>query len=375
MSTSNRPPLVSCTPIALLLILIALAVWFAVPRIPGWFSRDPHADAVPRAITARGDLASDEQATIQLFENSSPAVVHIQTSRLARRSYSLSPFEIPLGSGSGYVWDERGYIVTNAHVIAQASRAVITLADGADWDANLVGVAPEYDIAVLQIDAPRAGLHPISVGASKDLRVGQKVFAIGNPFGLDHTLTTGIISALGREIVGANRQRISGMIQTDAAINPGNSGGPLLDSAGRLIGMNTAIYTETGSNVGIGFALPVDVINAVVPQIIRSGKIAPPVLGVRGVSDQLKQRLGLPGVPIGAVEPRSGAEAAGLKSLEQLDDGSVRCDVITAVEGEKVDSIEAMRAVLVRYRPGDKVKIDVARGEQRLTLDVTLMAR
>jgi S1-C subfamily serine protease len=374
MANSNRSPLIGCTPAALFLILLVVLAWAIAPRVPEWLGRKPRIDAEPRAVTARGDLAADEQGTIELFQRVSPAVVHIQTSRLARRNLSLSPFEIPLGSGSGYVWDERGYVVTNAHVIAQASRAVVTLADGASWDATLVGEAREYDIAVLQIDAPRAQLRPIAVGVSKDLHVGQKVFAIGNPFGLDHTLTTGIISALGREIVGANRARIGGMIQTDAAINPGNSGGPLLDSAGRLIGMNTAIYTETGSNVGIGFALPVDVINAIVPQLIRSGSATTPVLGVRGLADQLKQRLGLRGVPIEQVEPESGAARAGLRSAEQLSDGQLRCDVITAVEGEKVDSIEAMRDVLVRYRPGDTVKVDVLRGGETLTLAVTLMA-
>jgi S1-C subfamily serine protease len=375
MATSNRSPLVSCTPIALLLLVLIAAGWYVVPRIPTWIRQDPHVDAEPRAIAARGDLAADEQGTIALFESASPAVVHIQTSRIARRSYSLSPLELPLGSGSGYIWDLRGYVVTNAHVIAEASRAVVTIADGNEWDATLVGVAPEYDIAVLQIAAPRSALHVIAVGTSRDLRVGQKVFAIGNPFGLDHTLTTGIISALGREIVGANRQPIGGMIQTDAAINPGNSGGPLLDSAGRLIGMNTAIYTETGNSVGIGFALPVDVINAVVPQLIRSGRVSPPVLGVRGVPDQIKRRLGVSGVPIYSVEPDSGAAQAGLKSLEELADGTLRCDVITAVEGQKVDSIESMRDVLVRYRPGDRVTIDVARGGEKLQLAVTLMAK
>ena len=250
MSNERRPPLVTCTPFALVLALLAVVGWFAWdPYVahfvaPAKFVGTASADAKP--VAPRGEFAPDEQATIDLFEKSSPSVVHIRTSRLARNRFSMSAMEYPLGSGSGYVWDERGFIVTNAHVLANATRARVTLADGTESDAKLVGEAHEYDIAVLQIEVPGEKLPALRIGASKDLRVGQKVFAIGNPFGLDHTLTTGIISALGREIAGADRVRLKGMIQTDAAINPGNSGGPLLDSSGRLIGMNTAIYTETG---------------------------------------------------------------------------------------------------------------------------------
>lgn len=375
METRTRPPLVTCTPIALLLILLVVALVFAWNRFGGSFLRSGPVEADPRPITARGDLAADEQANIELFERCSPSVVHITTTRLARRVYSLSVDEMPVGTGSGYVWDERGYVVTNAHVLAGASKAYVGLTDNTQFEANLVGAAPEYDVAVLQIQATREQMRPILVGASKELKVGQRVFAIGNPFGLDHTLTTGIISALGRDILGANRVPLKGMIQTDAAINPGNSGGPLLDSAGRLIGMNTAIYTETGSNIGIGFALPVDVINAIVPQLIRNGRVDPPILGVREAPQQVKRVLGLDGVVVSSVEPGSGAEKAGMRSLEQLGDGSIQADVILSVAGEKVASLMDVRQVLVKYRPGDKVDVELQRGSERKTLSVVLQGR
>ncbi|MBK7876126.1 MAG: trypsin-like peptidase domain-containing protein [Planctomycetes bacterium] len=375
MEPRQRTPLVTCTPVALVLVLLVLVSILAWDRIGGAFTRSTHVDADPRPIAARGDLAADERATIELFERCSPSVVHITTTRLARRSFSFSALEMPVGTGSGYVWDERGYVVTNAHVIADASKAYVTLTDNSEWSASLVGAAPEYDIAVLQIDATRAQMPPILVGTSKDLRVGQKVFAIGNPFGLDHTLTTGIISALGRDILGANRVQLKGMIQTDAAINPGNSGGPLLDSAGRLIGMNTAIYTETGSNVGIGFALPVDVVNAVVPQLIRNGRVVPPIIGVREAPDQVKRMLGVDGVVIASVEPGSGADKAGVRSLEQEEDGSIAADVILSVAGEKVSNLTDVRQVLVKYRPGDAVDLELLRGKEKKTVSVVLQGR
>jgi len=375
MSSERRPPLVSCTPAALLIVALALAAWLAWERVVPWFRSPERPDAEPRPIEARGDLAADEQSTIALFEDASPSVVHIRTSLVARTRFSASATEYQLGSGSGYVWDARGFVVTNAHVLDKASRARVTLADGSEWNALLVGAAEDYDTAVLQIEAPPERLTPIRVGESKSLRVGQKVFAIGNPFGLDHTLTTGIISALGREIVGANRVRLANMIQTDAAINPGNSGGPLLDSAGRLIGMNTAIYTETGSNVGIGFALPVEVVNSVVPQLIRMGRVAPPIMGVREASEQVKRFLRVEGVVIDVVEPGSGAEKAGLRSLERLEDGSIVADVIVGVAGEKVESLQDIRRVLMQHEAGERVEVEFQRGSERQRVQVMLQRR
>ncbi len=245
--------------------------------------------------------------------SASPSVVYLTSLALKRDIFSLNLFEIPHGAGSGFVWDQDGHIITNFHVIQEASGARVTLADHSVWDAQLVGTAPDQDLAVLYINAPKHQLKPIAIGTSGDLQVGQKVFAIGNPFGLDQTLTTGIISALGREINAVTGRTISGVIQTDAAINPGNSGGPLLDSAGRLIGVNTAIYSPSGVSTGIGFAVPVDTVNRVVPQLIRHGRIIRPGLGVRIADDATARRFGLQGVLIIQVEKGSAAETAGLR--------------------------------------------------------------
>jgi S1-C subfamily serine protease len=256
-------------PLLLLLGLGLVLAWRFWPRAP-WTGLDPN--AVPRAVTPRGDLAEDEKTTIAIFRQASPSVVHITTLALRQDAFSLDLFQIPRGTGSGFVWDQDGHVVTNYHVIQGADAARVTLADQSSWTARLVGAYPDKDLAVLMIDAPKNRLRPIPVGTSHDLQVGQKVFAIGNPFGLDQSLTTGVISALGREIESVTRQTIKDMIQTDAAINPGNSGGPLLDSAGRLIGVNTAIFSPSGAYAGIGFAIPVDEVNRVVPKLIRHGK-------------------------------------------------------------------------------------------------------
>jgi S1-C subfamily serine protease len=256
----------------LLLIGAFLVWWFGLLKFGGDAAGE--ANAVPRVVTPRGDLAAEEKATIELFREASKSVVYIRTIALRRDVFTLNVYEIPEGTGSGFIWDEQGHIVTNYHVIRTASAAHVTLADNSTYNAQLVGVEPAKDLAVLQIDAPKRLLRPIPIGTSRDLLVGQTVFAIGNPFGLDQTLTTGIISALNREIQSVTRQPIQGVIQTDAAINPGNSGGPLLDSAGRLIGVNTAIYSPSGAYAGIGFAIPVDTVNQVVPQLIQQGRNA-----------------------------------------------------------------------------------------------------
>ncbi len=229
---------------------------------------------------------------------------------------------MPEGTGSGFIWDEGGHIVTNYHVIKGADGAHVTLADHTTYRASLVGAAPDKDLAVLHIDAPKDKLVPIRIGNSTDLQVGQMAYAIGNPFGLDLTLTTGVISALGREIQSVTKRTIKNVIQTDAAINPGNSGGPLLDSAGRLIGVNTAIYSPSGSSAGIGFAIPVDEVNRVVPQLIKNGKVERPGLGVQVAHDQLARELG---VQKGAVIVRafrnSPAAKAGLRPTRRDSSG------------------------------------------------------
>src|SRR5215467_10367345 len=252
--------------------------------------------AAVRAVSPRGDLASAEKAVIALFRQASPSVLHITAISVQRDLFTLNLYQIPEGTGSGFVWDHSGNIITNFHVIQNADVAQVTLGDQTTWEARRVGVAPDKDIAVLRIDAPTNRLQPIPIGTSKDLQVGQSVFAIGNPFGLDQSLTTGVISALGREIESVTRRPIQGVIQTDAAINPGNSGGPLLDSAGLLIGINTAIYSPSGVSAGIGFAVPVDTVRWVVPQIIRHGKVERIGLGLTTWDEQITARQGLRGL-------------------------------------------------------------------------------
>lgn len=329
--------------------------------------------ATPRPITPRNSLGAEERATITLFREASPSVVYITTVARQRDFFNLNVFEMPQGSGSGFVWDQEGHIITNFHVIQEASGAKVTLADQSVWDAELVGVAPDQDLAVLQITAPRNQLKPIALGTSNDLEVGQSVLAIGNPFGLDQTLTTGVISALGREIKAVTGRTIAGMIQTDAAVNPGNSGGPLLDSAGRLIGVNTAIFSPSGASVGIGFAVPVDTVNRIVPQLLRNGAIIRPGLGVRIGDDSVSRRLGVAGVLIIDVEKGGAAEAAGLRGTRRDNRGGIILgDIIVGVNGERVASSNDLLNVLEKRSVGDTVKVAVLRGETRTTVSVTL---
>ena len=352
------------------LTLIVGLVWLIGNRLRGGFLAP---DVVPRAVTPRGDLAADESATIALFRHASPAVVYLTSLALKRDIFSLNLFEIPHGAGSGFVWDQDGHIITNFHVIQEASGARVTLADHSVWDAQLVGTAPDHDLAVLYINAPKHQLQPLAIGTSGDLQVGQKVFAIGNPFGLDQTLTTGIISALGREINAVTGRTISGVIQTDAAINPGNSGGPLLDSAGRLIGVNTAIYSPSGVSTGIGFAVPVDTVNRVVPQLIRHGRIIRPGLGVRIADDATGRRFGLQGVLIMQVEKGSAAETAGLRGTQRDSEGRLLLgDVIVSVNADPITASGDLLNVLEKYAVGTTVTVAVLREGTRVTVPVTL---
>ncbi|HJV60975.1 MAG TPA: trypsin-like peptidase domain-containing protein, partial [Albitalea sp.] len=259
---------------------------FALPA----HARSP---APPRSAAVRGPLSGEELNNISVFKSASPSVVNITALGLERELFSMNVQQVPRGTGTGFVWDDRGHIVTNFHVIQEASAARVTLSDQSSYKAQLVGVFPDRDIAVLKIDAPRDKLPPIAIGTSRDLQVGQRVYAIGNPFGLDQTLTTGIVSALNREIESVTRRTIRGAIQTDAAINPGNSGGPLLDSAGRLIGVNTAIFSPSGASAGIGFAIPVDEVNRIVPRIIRDGRMVRPAIGITAGPDAMRQALKL----------------------------------------------------------------------------------
>jgi len=330
-------------------------------------------ESAARPVVPRAGLTEDERSLTALFEEASPAVVFITSVTLRRDFFRFNVMEIPGGTGSGFVWDERGSIVTNYHVISQADRAEVTLADGSNWEASLVGTAREKDLAVLHIEAPRDRLRPLAIGSSHDLKVGQTVLAIGNPFGYDQTLTTGIVSALGREIVSTDGVPIRDVIQTDAAINPGNSGGPLLDSAGRLIGVNTAIVSPSGAYAGIGFAIPVDTVNWVVPQLIAYGKVQRPSLGVELASDHLVRRSGIEGAVVIAVERGSSAERAGIRPAYRDRRGRVVVgDVIVAIDGEPVRSGGELGLALEQRRESDTVTLTVDRESQRLELRVTL---
>jgi S1-C subfamily serine protease len=291
-----------------------------------------------------------------------------------RDAFSLNVQEVPEGTGSGFVWDQDGHIVTNYHVVRGAQAAKVTLADHSTWNASLVGVSPSHDLAVLYIDAPKNKLPPILIGTSGDLQVGQKTLAIGNPFGLDHTLTTGVVSAVGRDIKGQSGTVLEGMIQTDAAINPGNSGGPLLDSAGRLIGVNSAIVSPSGAYAGIGFAIPVDTVNQVVPEIIRYGNVARPTIGVRLATPQLARQLGVDsGALVFDVIPNSGATKAGLHGTRRDRDGNVSLgDVIVAVDGQQVENPLDLNRLVGKHRVGDQVKLTIVRNDERQDVEVTL---
>lgn len=331
--------------------------------------------AAPRAVTARGELFSGEKSTIALFRQASPAVVNITAIGVQRDLFTLNLYQIPQGTGSGFVWDTRGNIITNFHVIQNADAAQVTLADQSNWKARVVGVAPDKDLAVLRIDAPANRLPPIPIGTSKDLQVGQSVFAIGNPFGLDQTLTTGVISALNREIESVTRRPIQGVIQSDAAINPGNSGGPLLDSAGRLIGVNTAIYSPSGASAGIGFAIPVDTVNRIVPELIRSGKVTRPGLGVQIADEQIAQRLGVSGVLVVDVAKGSAASRAGIQPTRRDTEGRLRLgDIIVAIDGKKVTTPNDLFLLLEKYQIGDAVTVSMLRDGKTIQAKVTLEA-
>ncbi len=360
--------------VGLLSVACLLAVVFARQTWLGSASlNDPR--AAPRTVTARGELFSDERSTINLFRQASPSVVNITTIGVERDLFTLNLYQIPQGTGSGFVWDINGDIITNFHVIQNADSAQVTLADQSNWKARVVGVAPDKDLAVLRIDAPANRLRPIPIGTSKDLQVGQSVYAIGNPFGLDQTLTTGVISALNREIESVTRRPIQGVIQSDAAINPGNSGGPLLDSAGRLIGVNTAIYSPSGASVGIGFAIPVDTVNRIVPELIRSGKIIRPGLGIQIADDQIAQRLGVTGILVVDVARGSAAAKAGIQPTRRDAEGRLRLgDIITALDGKKVESPTDLYLLLEKYKIGDAVNISILRNGKTVETKVALEA-
>jgi S1-C subfamily serine protease len=321
----------------------------------------------------RDDLNSEEKATISLFERSAPSVAFITTSTYRYDFFSRNATEVPRGSGSGFVWDRAGHVVTNYHVIQGADKAQVTLGDGSSYPAKLVGYAPEKDLAVLKIDPEGKQLRPLPVGVSQNLLVGQSVYAIGNPFGLDQTLTTGVISALGREIKSVSGIPIRDVVQTDAAINPGNSGGPLLDSKGRLIGVNTAIYSPSGAYAGIGFAIPVDVVSWVVPELIEHGRILRPTLGVELATQSIMNRIGKEGALVINVLQGSTADKAGIRPTRRDAQGGILLgDIIVALNTEKVKNTNDLFLALEQYRAGDEVELEVLRGEEKVTVALVL---
>ncbi len=330
---------------------------------------------LPRLTSQETAWLEDEKNTIDIFQRTAPSVVFITSLVLRRDFFTLDIFEIPRGTGSGFVWDQKGHIVTNYHVVEGASSLNVTLADHSTYEARLVGVAPSKDLAVLSIKAPPDLLPPIPLGSSANLRVGQKVLAIGNPFGLDHTLTTGVVSALGREITSMTDRKIHNVIQTDAAINPGNSGGPLLDSRGRLIGVNTAIIAPAGTSAGIGFAIPVDTVKRVVPQLIQYGKFIRAGLGVSFVADAIAERLGVKGVIIGRVYPQSNAEKAGLRGVSRTRRGEyVLGDIIVSADGSPVKNYDNLAYILEKHEIGDIIDLEIIREGKKMRIKVQLEA-
>jgi len=354
---ASTSPLTRWLPFLVIVLSFLLVLQAWMPRLIDWSA----GEATARPIAPRGNLAEDEESTINLFRDASKSVVYITTTEVGR-DFFFNVLEIPRGTGSGFVWDERGHIVTNYHVVRDAARVRVTLPDQSTWPATVVGASPERDLAVIRVTAPSGRLPPLLVGESNNLQVGQKVFAIGNPFGLDQTLTTGILSGLGRQIPSQNGV-MEDLIQTDAAINPGNSGGPLLDSAGRLIGVNTAIYSPSGASAGVGFAIPVDTVQRIVPQLINDGRVLHPDIGARYVPDQITQRLGLEGVMIGEVDPNSAAAQAGLTGVRQAADGEILLgDLIVAVDGKPVAQVQEFLKLLENYKVGQTVALTITRG-------------
>lgn len=358
----------------LLFILIGLiALLFLLPRFETlWLSMD----AEPRAVTARGALSDTERTNIEIFRQASPSVVYITTLTDTFNLWTRDITRIPRGTGSGFVWDRYGHIITNYHVLEGASEIRIHLSDRRMLSAVLVGASADHDIAVLRIPMVSNMPAPLPIGTSSDLKVGQMMYAIGNPFGLDQTLTTGVVSALNRSLYNDNGSQIKGLIQTDAAINPGNSGGPLLDSAGRLVGINTAIYSPSGVYAGIGFAVPVDTVNRIVPRLIAKGHYRRPRLGIT-IDDELNKaitgKLGIKGVAVIGVREGSPAHRAGLHSMRMLSREGVRVgDIILSIDGDEVDTPALLLDTLEKYHSGDRIKLQYLRENEVKSTIITL---
>src|SRR6266496_4464561 len=334
----------------------------------------PWTNTSARTVDQRGPLSEAERANIELFERVSPSVVQV-----AARSAAGNPLaededgEAAAGaaSGTGFVWDNAGHVVTNNHVVQNGREVAVRFASGEVAQAELIGVAPNYDVAVLRIKNARQLPPPVALGSSTELKVGQSAFAIGNPFGLDQSLTSGIISALKRRLPTSSGREIANVIQTDAAINPGNSGGPLIDSAGRVIGVNTAIISPSGSNAGIGFAIPVDVVNRIVPELIRNGRVTPPGIGIVAASEAVATRLGVEGVVVVRTAPGSSAERAGLRGIDPRT--KKPGDIIVGINGKPVRGLADLIQELERVGVGKRVTVSVQREGREVPVELEVM--
>ena len=326
-------------------------------------------------FVAEQPLSAEELKTIAVFEKAAKSVVYITNTAVRRDFWSLNTFEVPQGSGSGFIWNTQGHIVTNFHVVYGADSIQVVLDDQSTYDARVIGVDPDHDLAVLQINAAKKQLHPLRHWKFTKPSSGATGPGYWQSLWLDHTLTTGVVSALGRAIKSINNRTIEGVIQTDAAINPGNSGGPLLNSSGQLIGVNTQIISPSGTFAGIGFAVPVNIVKRIVPQLIQYGKVIRPGLGISLVPDSIANRWGITGVVIARVQPGSAAEKAGLKSLEELRSGKIRLgDVITSIDGDQVQSFDDLATILDRHNVGDRITLGLRRNNKERTVKITLQA-
>jgi 2-alkenal reductase len=346
-------------------LVVVLAVYFAQPYVDRWM----FSASTPRAVAPRGSLSEIERTSIEIFERVSPSVVQV-----VGRAGALEAPEAengPAQSGSGFVWDGAGHIVTNDHVVEGTNSLAVRFASGQVVRAQVVGTAPNYDLAVIRVDNARSLPPPIAIGTSEDLKVGQWVFAIGNPFGLDQSLTTGIISALKRRLPTSAGREITNVIQTDAAINPGNSGGPLLDSAGRVIGVNTAILSPSGTSAGIGLAVPIDSVNRVVPELIRRGSVPTPGIGIVAASEAAATRAGAQGVVIVRTTPGSSAERAGLRGMDPRT--GKPGDIVVAINGKPVRGLADLIQELERVGVGKRVTLTVQRDGREMPVEVDVM--
>lgn len=348
-------------------------VLFLIPRLENYLIK---MSAKPQVVTARGELSDVEKTNIEIFRQASPSVVYITTLAEMVNLWTRDIARIPRGTGSGFIWDKHGHIITNYHVLEGASTIRIRLSDQRTFNAELVGASPHHDIAVLRMPIVSNMPSALPIGTSHDLQVGQMMYAIGNPFGLDQTLTTGIVSALNRSLYNDSGSQIKGLIQTDAAINPGNSGGPLLDSAGRLVGINTAIYSPSGAYAGIGLAVPVDTVNRIVPQLIAHGKYERPKLGItidNELNKLITSQYGIKGVAVIEVQQGSPAEVAGLKGIEMMDRSHlVAGDIILGIDEHEIDDISTLLTTLENYHIGDKVKLKYLREKKENTISIIL---